>query len=152
MLFSIGTFNVTPMCSIPVVIEGLTNEWLTGRSWRRQSLLEQRGHTDILVSHKKFVYSVLLISATTNMQVGPIPYGEIFGEIFGYATIEEFVSYMDRYRLSSSTEPNHTSFKAPLYVFDSEMLKEHFIGHYDLQGNNNKCNKKIILHNIPIYH
>ena len=69
------------------------------------------------------------------MQVGPIPYGEIFGETFGYATIEEFVSYMDRYSLSSWTEPNHTSFKAPLYVFDSEVLEEHFIGHYDLKGN-----------------
>ena len=69
------------------------------------------------------------------MQVGPIPYGEIFGEKFGYATIKEFVSYMDEYRLSSWIERNHTSFKAPLYVFDSEMLKEHFIGHYDLKGN-----------------
>ena len=76
------------------------------------------------------------------MQVGPIPYGEIFGETFGYATIEEFVSYMDWYRLSPSTHPNHTSFKAPLYVFDSEMLKEHFLGHYDLQGNNMQCSPK----------
>lgn len=69
------------------------------------------------------------------MQVGPIPYGEIFGEKFGYATIEEFVSYMDEYRLSSWTEHNHTSFKTPLYVFDSEVLTEHFVGHYDLKGN-----------------
>lgn len=70
------------------------------------------------------------------MQAGLIPYGEVFGETFGYATVKEFVSYMDQYRLRSWTEANHTSFKAPMYVFDSEVLKEHFTGHYDLNGNN----------------
>ena len=42
---------------------------------------------------------------------------------------------MDQYRLSSWMQPDRASFKAPLYVFDSEVLKEHFTGHYDLKGN-----------------
>ena len=113
------------------MIEGVTEEWLIQRSWRRQSLLEQWGHIDILVKHNKLVH-VLFIIVLSLMQVGPIPYGEVFGENFGYATIEEFVSYMDQYRLSSSWK--HTSFKAPLYVFDSYVLQEHFVGHYDLKG------------------
>ena len=61
----------------------------------------------------------------------------MFGETFGYATVQEFVSYMDQYALSPAIESwsGNGTFQAPLYVFDSEMLEEHFVGQYSLNGN-----------------
>lgn len=70
------------------------------------------------------------------VQVGPIPYGEVFGERFGYATIGEFVTYMDGYTLSPGVDSDHSTFEAPLYVFDSEVLQEHFSDEYNITGNN----------------
>ena len=59
----------------------------------------------------------------------------MFGEDFGYATIEEYVSYMDQYRLSPLINSDPGTFKIPLYVFDSEVLQEHFSDHYNITGN-----------------
>ena len=53
---------------------------------------------------------------TSLVQVGPIPYGEVFGENFGYATIEEFISYMDQYALGPLFDSDSTSFKAVSYT------------------------------------
>lgn len=68
------------------------------------------------------------------VQVGPIPYGKVFGEKFGYATIGEFVAYMDGYTLSPWSGTNHSTFQAPLYVFDSEVLQENFLDQYNITG------------------
>ena len=68
------------------------------------------------------------------IQAGPIPYGEVFGEYFGFATIEEFISYMDQYTLNPGIGSDNRTFKVPLYVFDSEVLQHHFLGQYNFTG------------------
>ena len=75
-------------------------------------------------------------------QVGSIPYGEVFGELHGVASIAEFLAYMDHYSRDTSLsylhggmgEGDFSEFKAPLYVFDSEVLKRNFAGFYSLPG------------------
>ena len=68
-------------------------------------------------------------------QVGPIPYGEVFGERFGFATVKEFLAYMDGYAVDAAVNiADSANFKAPLYVFDSELMQNHFRGHYDNKG------------------
>ena len=75
-------------------------------------------------------------------QVGSIPYGEVFGELHGVASIAEFLSYLDHYSRDTSLsylhggmgEGDFSEFKAPLYVFDSEVLKRNFAGFYSLPG------------------
>ena len=44
---------------------------------------------------------------------------------------------MDQYALSPAVNgwSGNGTFQAPLYVFDSEVLKEHFVGQYSLNGN-----------------
>ena len=68
--------------------------------------------------------------------MGPIPYGEVFGELFGFATVKEFLAYMDGYSLDASVKAaaDSASFKAPLYVFDGELIQNHFIGKYNIKG------------------
>lgn len=70
------------------------------------------------------------------LQVGHIPYGEVFGERFGFATVKEFLAYMDNYALEPSIggAAESASFKAPLYVFDGEVMQSHFKGYYDMGG------------------
>lgn len=45
---------------------------------------------------------------------------------------------MDGYAMNATIEgADMTDFKAPLYVFDGEVLQSHFKGQYSLQGNLN---------------
>ena len=64
--------------------------------------------------------------------MGLIPYGEVFGELNGYATISEFLIYMDELGENQTLSSNMRT--APLYVFDNEILQEKFIGDYQLPG------------------
>ena len=67
--------------------------------------------------------------------MGSIPYGEVFGELFGYATLREFLVYMDGYAREVSLDvADSAHFKAPLYVFDGKILESHFKGSYSLEG------------------
>lgn len=59
----------------------------------------------------------------------------MFGELFGYATISEFIRYMDGYAVDAAVDiADLAEFKAPLYVFDGELLQSHFKGLYSLEG------------------
>ena len=83
------------------------------------------------------------------IQVGSIPYGEVFGERYGYASIREFLSYMDRYILDpvpevqwrweaeakeegEDSEKGDGVFSPPLYVFDSQVLEQNFSRFYSM--------------------
>lgn len=63
--------------------------------------------------------------------MGHIPYAEVFGEFNGYATIDEFVAYMDKLAVDQVSSAVTTP---PLYVFDSEILQDKFHGQYQLPG------------------
>ena len=62
--------------------------------------------------------------------MGYIPYGEVFGEFNGYATVGEYVDYMDR--IAEGNESDNV----PLYVFDSGVLESRFVrkNQYSLPG------------------
>ena len=81
------------------------------------------------------VYVCVCVCVHMCAQVGAIPYGEVFGELFVYATIQEFLSYMDGFAVDATVDVADTAtFKAPLYVFDAELLQSHFKGLYSLDG------------------
>ena len=93
-----------------------------------------------------FPYGIAV--STLLNQVGSIPYGEVFGERFGYASIQEFLSYMDHYaqdpapevggrgRTGNSREGEEGEgvFSPPLYVFDSHVLEQNFSRFYSMPG------------------
>lgn len=57
----------------------------------------------------------------------------MFGEKHGYATIQEFIMYMDHYAKHPLIYQDVNNTKYPLYVFDSEVLQHHFVGDYDMK-------------------
>ena len=72
--------------------------------------------------------------------MGPIPYGEVFGERFGFATVKEFLTYMDGYAAHATIDiADSAQFKAPLYVFDGELLRSYFKGQFPMGGENQIC-------------
>ena len=90
-----------------------------------------------------FPYGIAV--STLLNQVGSIPYGEVFGERFGYASIQEFLSYMDRYTRDPAPEVRRRGrtgksaegegvFSPPLYVFDSHVLDQNFSRFYSMPG------------------
>ena len=83
------------------------------------------------------------------IQVGSIPYAEAYGERYGYASIQEFLSYMDRYILDPAPEVQWRGtseakeegedrekgdgvFSPPFYVFDSQVLERNFSRFYSM--------------------
>ena len=67
--------------------------------------------------------------------MGSIPYGEVFGERFGYASVSEFLTYMDGYaQVASLNVADSADFKAPLYVFDGVLLESQFKRMYGFGG------------------
>ena len=94
-------------CSMPLIIKDAEGHWARLHSnWRKDTLLAKYADTDLLL--------------------GTVPYGEIFGETFGYATVGEFLQYLER----QARNPNYP----PLYVFDSEVMQTVFIDQYTLPG------------------
>lgn len=90
--------------------------WKAYKMWTKEGLLQHYGHLDVLA--------------------GPIPYGEIFGERFGLATIAEFLQYMEGYsKYASHFTESVSYFEAPLYVFDGEIIDEEFKDLFVLPGN-----------------
>ena len=86
--------------------------WKAFKTWAKDNLLQHYGHVDVLA--------------------GSIPYGEIFGEHFGVATIAEFLQYMEDY--SKYALHHAESFEAPLYIFDGEVIDEEFNDLFVLPG------------------
>ena len=80
-------------------------------------------------------YNETLCPPSLSLKVGKIPYGEKFGDLFGYATLLEFVQYMDGYGLHSSLDIDAENFQAPLYIFDDKILENHFKAQYTFDGN-----------------
>ena len=65
----------------------------------------------------------------------------MFGEKHGYSTIEQFLSYMDKYAtlpavgtFDGSLGNQTQEIRAPLYVFDNGVLEKHFQKDYHLPG------------------
>ena len=100
---------------VPVLVRGVMKGWQAFKAWTKESLLQHYGHVDVLA--------------------GPIPYGEIFGEHFGVATIAEFLQYMEGYsRYASHYMESVSYFEAPLYIFDGEVIDEEFGDLFILPG------------------
>ena len=70
---------------------------------------------------KNHLHATLIFFFFFLIQVGYIPYGEVFGEFNGYATVGEYVDYMDR--IAEGNESDNV----PLYVFDSGVLESRFV-------------------------
>ncbi|XP_065843159.1 jmjC domain-containing protein 8-like isoform X2 [Oscarella lobularis] len=87
--------------SCPFIMRDVGNTWHLKETLRRESLLNEHRDVDLLV--------------------GYIPYGEVFGEFNGYATVGEYVDYMDR--IAEGNESDNV----PLYVFDSGVLESRFV-------------------------
>ena len=73
------------------------------------------------------------------IQLGTIPYAEVFGETSGYATVQETLGYMESYaqqealrHLSGGSAEGLEKIQLPFYVFDSEVLTKSFPGYYTL--------------------
>ena len=75
-------------------------------NWRKDTLLAEYADVDLLL--------------------GTVPYGEVFGEKFGYATVGEFLQYLEQ----QARNPDYP----PLYVFDGEIMQTTFKGQYSLPG------------------
>jgi hypothetical protein len=88
------------MLSQPLLIVNAMTTWPIVDLLRRRSLLDNHAATDVLVSS--------------------IPYGDLFGVRAGYATLAEFVAYMDDLRVQNFSLSNST----PLYVFDSDFVNK----------------------------
>jgi hypothetical protein len=97
--------------SQPVLIKNVIDKWLLRTSFKRDKLISLYGDSDVLV--------------------GYIPYGEVFGEFNGYATITEFITYMDKL-VTEKVQAFNLTEPPPMYVFDSEILREKFHGQYQL--------------------
>ena len=70
-----------------------------------------------------------------DLLAGSIPYGEIFGEPFGVASVGEFLAYMERYSLRYKEEVvEELDDKLPLYVFDSEVMEGEFKSYFKIPG------------------
>ena len=70
-----------------------------------------------------------------DLLAGSIPYGEIFGEPFGVASVGEFLAYMERYSLRyKEEEVEELDDKLPLYVFDSEVMEGEFKSYFKIPG------------------
>ena len=102
-----------PHSSIPILIKhGLIESSLFVK-WTRETLQNDYGNLSVLA--------------------GPIPYGEVFGEQFGMATINEFLQYMQQYN-KEPIDFSNVSFKAPLYIFDGEIINKSFKNLFILPG------------------
>jgi hypothetical protein len=67
----------------------------------------------------------------TDVLAGSIPYGQIFGERFGVASVREYLTYMDEYSFNPVDFNNGDNLNLPLYVFDGEVMDEEFKPYLD---------------------
>jgi hypothetical protein len=93
--------NVFVKFSIPVVIKGVSPRW--HKLWH----MFKRGY-------------LLDMFASVDFLGGKIPYGELFGDIHGYTTIEEFIQYMDTFERDFNISQTLQQF--PMYIFDPVFL------------------------------
>jgi hypothetical protein len=66
------------------------------------------------------------------VQSSIIPYGGVFGEFQGPATIDEFIRFMDTLNTSATTGAASSHDAAQIYVFDFEFLNQSLPGQYGL--------------------
>ena len=69
--------------------------------------------------------------------IGPIPYGEIFGEYYNTVTISQFLDYMENYSYhfnSNSDWFDKGTLQYPLYIFDSNIMLNTFGAWNNLPG------------------
>ena len=107
--------------SVPVLIKGGLRDSVLFDEWNKSTLQSKYGHLEVLG--------------------GPIPYGDIFGELSGVSTINEFVQYMSEF------DKNHHPVNGgalPLYIFDSQIIPDYFSHLVTLPGKELFCNVMFI--------
>jgi len=84
-----------------------------------------------LTTFSKPVFSSLFKGL--DVMAGFIPYAKVFGERGGFATIDEFISYMDQvYQQQQQQSILHPDQPVPYYVFDSQVFEANFANYFKL--------------------
>ena len=109
-----STITMSYFHRIPFVVLDVPYFTQLKEIWKKPNLGEIFSHIDLLA--------------------GTIPYGEIFGEDFGVASVAEFLYYMEEYALNPVQFDQNSSFLLPLYIFDGQIMNEVFKPFFQLPG------------------